>query len=244
MMSDAYPSTLVESASPVSGGVGGLLPVASVSRRDAVMNEIRRGIVSGSIKPGDKLTEVKLSTMLNVSRPTVREALTQLAQEGLLVQEPYRGLRVATLDAAAILDIARARMALDLLAAQSILEDTTGRRMQFVEASWQEYDKLALHPDPVVQHEAHIRFHRSIWAASENALLLRLWPVTEAHLTIALAQDQATRSDPVRAREVHEQLVKAMKSGDMQEIEAAFTTHTIDSAKEFIALVNSKEAAK
>lgn len=240
-MRDEILSVGVSSLIPAPGGVGGLSPVASVSRRDAVMNEIRRGIVSGSIKPGDKLTEVKLSTMLNVSRPTIREALTQLAQEGLLVQEPYRGLRVATLDTAAILDIARTRMALDMLAVASILEDTSGARMRFVEASWAEYDKVAFHPDPVVLHEAHIAFHRSIWAASENALLLRLWPVTEAHLTIVLAQDQITRADPVRAHEVHEQLVVTMQGGDMKAIEAAFTTHTMDSAEQLIALLNAEE---
>lgn len=234
-------AAFVPAATPAAGGVGGLSPAASVSRRDAVMNEIRRGIVSGSIKPGDKLTEVKLSAMLNVSRPTIREALTQLAQEGLLIQEPYRGLRVATLNPAAILDIARTRMALDMLAVASILEDKSGRRMQFVEASWAAYDKVAFHPDPVVLHEAHITFHRNIWAASENALLLRLWPVTEAHLTIALAQDQATRADPVRAHEVHEQLVKTMRTGDMKAIEAAFTIHTMESAQQLIALLSSEE---
>lgn len=239
-MKDAIPSVSLGSPLSPSGGVGGLSPVASVSRRDAVMNEIRRGIVSGSIKPGDKLTEVKLSAMLNVSRPTIREALTQLAQEGLLVQEPYRGLRVATLDSTAIMDIARTRMALDMLAVASILEDTTGRRMKFVEASWAEYDKVAFHPDPVVLHEAHIAFHRSIWAASENALLLRLWPATEAHLTIVLAQDQAKRADPVRAHEVHEQLIKTMRTGDMQAIEAAFTTHTVDSAMDLVAMLESE----
>lgn len=240
-MTEAIPSTGVGALVPAPGGVGGLSPVASVSRRDAVMNEIRRGIVSGSIKPGDKLTEVKLSSMLNVSRPTIREALTQLAQEGLLIQEPYRGLRVATLDPAAILDIARTRMALDMLAVASILEDTTGRRMAFVEASWAEYDKVAFHPDPVVLHEAHIAFHRSFWAASENALLLRLWPVTEAHLTIALAQDQVTRADPVRAHEVHEQLVATLRTGDLTAIEAAFKTHTMDSAEELIALLSEED---
>jgi DNA-binding GntR family transcriptional regulator len=181
-MKDATSAEGLNGLAPLSGGVGGLSPVASVSRRDAVMNEIRRGIVSGSIKPGDKLTEVKLSAMLNVSRPTIREALTQLAQEGLLVQEPYRELRVATLHAKEIMDIAMTRQALDMLAVASILEDTSGRRMQYVEASWEAYDKIAFHPDPVVLHEAHIAFRRSIWAASENALLLRLWPVTEAHL--------------------------------------------------------------
>jgi DNA-binding GntR family transcriptional regulator len=241
-MTEGIPSTGVGALLPAHGGVGGLSPVASVSRRDAVMNEIRRGIVSGSIKPGDKLTEVKLSAMLNVSRPTIREALTQLAQEGLLVQEPYRGLRVATLDSAAILDIARTRMALDMLAATSILEDTTGRRMAFVESSWAEYDKVAFHPDPVVLHEAHIAFHRNIWAASENALLLRLWPVTEAHLTIVLAQDQVTRADPARAHEVHEQLVTTLRSGDLKAIEAAFRTHTMDSAEELIALLSGEDS--
>lgn len=239
-MKDAIPSMGVDSFVAPPGGAGGLSPVASVSRRDAVMNEIRRGIVSGSIKPGDKLTEVKLSTMLSVSRPTIREALTQLAQEGLLIQEPYRGLRVATLDPGAILDIAKTRMALDMLAVESILADTSGRRMKFVEASWEEYDKVAFHPDPVVLHEAHIAFHRNIWVASENALLLRLWPVTEAHLTIALAQDQATRADPVRAHEVHEQLVRSMRSGDMESIEAAFTVHTIDSAEQLIKLLEKE----
>jgi len=80
------------------------------------------------------------------------------------------------------MDIAMTRQALDMLAVASILEDTSGRRMQYVEAGWEAYDKIAFHPDPVVLHEAHIAFRRSIWAASENALLLRLWPVTEAHL--------------------------------------------------------------
>ena len=219
----------------------GLSPVDSLSRRDAVMQGIRRAIVAGVLKPGDKLTEVKLSTMLQVSRPTIREALTQLAQEGLLIQEPYRGLRVATLDSTEILDIAKARMALDMLAAQSILEDASGRRMAHVEASWEEYDKVAFHPDPVVVHEAHIAFHRSFWVASENALLLRLWPVTEAHLTITLAQDQAKRADPVRAHEVHEQLVRSMRSGDMEAIEAAFSVHTIDSAEQLIKLLEQEK---
>ncbi|MET3174635.1 UNVERIFIED_ORG: DNA-binding GntR family transcriptional regulator [Arthrobacter sp. UYCu721] len=210
-------------------------PVATISRRDGVVNEIRRAVVLGALKPGEKLTEVQLSEWLNVSRPTVREALNQMAQEGLLVQEPYRGLRVATLDAGAILDLAQTRVALDLLAASAILDDTTGRRMQMVETSWNEYSRSAMDDDPLVQHESHVAFHRSIWVASENALLLRLWPVTEAHLTILLAQDQAARADPVRAYRVHERLVEALRSADMEVIETAFTKHTINSAKDLIA---------
>jgi DNA-binding GntR family transcriptional regulator len=219
-------------------------PVASVSRRDGVINEIRRAVVLGTIRPGEKLTEVQLSEWLNVSRPTVREALNQMAQEGLLVQEPYRGLRVATLDAAAVMDLANTRMALDMLAVAAILEDASGRRMGMVEDSWAEYSKVEMDPDPVIRHESHVAFHRSLWAASENALLLRLWPVTEAHLTIILAQDQAARADPVRAHQVHEKLVEAIRSKDLEVIRKAFTEHTMRSAVELIPLLDTKLSKK
>ena len=214
-----------------------LSPVASVSRRDAVMNEIRRAIVLGALKPGEKLTENRLSASLSVSRPTMREALTQLAQEGLLIQEPYRGLRVADLDAQAITDIARTRMALDMLAAEAILADPSGERLAQVREAWADYDRLPFDADPVTAHEAHIAFHRRIWEASGNTLLIRLWPVTEAHLTIALARDQATRDDPRRAHDVHEAVVNALIAGDLAQVHAALVVHTIESADELIAML-------
>lgn len=220
----------------------GVLPVASISRRDAVVREIRRAIVTGALKPGDKLTEVQLASSLDVSRPTVREALNQLASEGLLTQEPYRGLRVAVLNPDAILDIAETRMALDMQAVRAILADDSGERLERVKAAWTAYERVALDPDPLVQHEGHVAFHQSIWAASDNMMLLRLWPVVEAHITIAVAQDQVTRSDPDRAYAVHQRLVEAILSGDEQEIEAAFRSHTIDSAHELIALLRNDGA--
>jgi DNA-binding GntR family transcriptional regulator len=221
----------------------GVLPVASISRRDAVVREIRRAIVTGALKPGDKLTEIHLASSLDVSRPTVREALNQLASEGLLIQEPYRGLRVAILDPDAILDIAETRMALDMQAVRAILADNSGERLERVKAAWTAYERVAFDPDPFVQHEGHVAFHQSIWAASDNMMLLRLWPVVEAHITIAVAQDQVTRSDPDRAYAVHQRLIEAMLSGSEQDIEAAFRSHTIDSAHELIALLRNEGAS-
>jgi DNA-binding GntR family transcriptional regulator len=217
----------------------GLSPVATTSRRDAVMNEIRRAIVLGSLKPGEKLTEFRLSALMNVSRPTMREALTQLSQEGLLVQEPYRGLRVAHLTASDMTDIARTRVALDTLAVQDVLADPTGHRLQLVDDAWTEYDRLAFDADPLEAHLAHIAFHRSIWAASGNSLLIKLWPVTEAHITIALAQDQLTRSDPRRAHDVHKALVDAILSRDLEQVRSALIAHTIDSADELVSILDT-----
>lgn len=220
----------------------GLLPVASVSRRDAVMIEIRRAIVIGALKPGDKLTEVSLAQSLNVSRPTVREALTQIAGEGLLVAEPYKGLRIADMTPRARMDIARTRVALDLLAATAILDDASGRRLEVVLDGWRDYEDLEFDPDPVVRHEAHLTFHRTIWVASENETLLRLWPVIEAQITIALAQDQALRPDGERVRNLHKLLVDAFLTHDLAMVEAAFVKHTIGSAQELIVLLDEAGA--
>nr|WP_246286714.1 GntR family transcriptional regulator [Schumannella luteola] len=213
-----------------------------MSRKDAVTTEIRRAIVLGELKPGDKLTEQHLAESLGVSRPTVREALNQLIRDGLIVQQPYRGTRVAEVTPAQILEIARARVALDMVAIDAILADETGQKLADVEQVWNNFER-APQDDPLAQHEAHIAFHRDIWVASGNYLLINLWPVTEAHITLALAEDQTARSDPDRAHRLHDELMKAIRTRDRATIERTFIQHTIDSAEEFVALLGAAPAA-
>lgn len=229
---------------PPASGVRGLQPVVAVSRRDAVMHQIRRGIVTGTLRPGERLTEVALAASLDVSRATVREALTQIAGEGLLVAEPYKGLRIPDLSPRARMDLARTRLALDMLAATEILEDETGRRLEVVLEGWRAFEGLEFDPDPVVRHEAHIAFHRTVWVAAENETLLRLLPVIESQITIALAQDQAVRPDPQERHSLHQGLVVALQTRDLAQIEAANVRHTIDRAHELITLLEGLEAAE
>ncbi|MTD13914.1 FCD domain-containing protein [Nakamurella sp. YIM 132087] len=229
--------------SAADSGTGGLDPVASVSRRDGAISTIRRAIVLGTLQPGEKLTENGLAASLNVSRPTMREAVAQLAQEGLLVQEPYRGLRVADLDVKAVADTATTRVALDTLAVQEILDDPTGRRLDRVRQAWKAYDRLPVDADPVAAHEAHIAFHREIWAASENSMLIRLWPVTEAHITIMLAYDQATRGDARRAHDVHHDMVSAILARDEARVADALRIHTLGSASDLISILERRAVA-
>ena len=219
-----------------AGPVPGLLPASSISRREAVVNQIRRGIVLGVLRPGEKLTEAGLASALKVSRPTVREALAQLAQEGLLTAEPYRGLRVAEIDAAAIRDLAQTRLALDRLAIEAIIGDVTDRRMGALLQAWHAYEVTVEHPDPVTRHDAHLAFHRAIWSASDNVLLEQLWPVIEAHMTIALAEDQRARPNPERSRRIHAALVDSIVARDLDRVEAALQAHTVETAEELIRL--------
>jgi DNA-binding GntR family transcriptional regulator len=203
-----------------------LTTVASLTRRDAAVVQIKRAILGGALRPGEKLTGPRLASQLGVSWYTVREGLNQLAQDGLLIQEPNRAMRVATLAPTEIAAIVQARVAIDVHAAEEILADSTGRRLTLLREGWTRYQQLAFDPGLVARHEAHLAFHRSVWEASENVLLLKMWPAAEAHIIIAIAQEQ-TPPDPNRAYDIHAKLVTAIQTRDMPAIKAALANPSL-----------------
>lgn len=237
------------SESAKQGGIPGALSMGpsrinTLSRKAAVQEEIRRSIIAGSLRPGDKVTETQLASALGVSRPTVREALNALSEEGLIAKEPYRGLKVAELQPTAIHDIAVARIALDMIAIDAILADSTGAKFALVEEGWLLYEIAVFHPDRVVQHDAHLDFHECVWTASGNYLLEKLWPVTAAQLTIALVEDQRRRSDPEREHRLHAMLMEALRTRDREVIRQAVSEHTLTSADQVVAMMRAERNAR
>ncbi|MFR9803978.1 GntR family transcriptional regulator [Pseudonocardia sp. RS010] len=83
--------------------------VARTSTAERVADAVRNEVVEGRLRPGGRLPEQALSHALGVSRNTVREALSQLAAERVLVREPNRGVFVAVPDADTVRDVYRAR---------------------------------------------------------------------------------------------------------------------------------------
>nr|WP_275902065.1 GntR family transcriptional regulator [Brevibacterium zhoupengii] len=212
-------------------------PVSNTERRQRVIDEIKRRIVLGEILPGQRIIEAELTSSLDVSRPTAREALNQMARDGFLNQEAYRGLRVADIRVDSLLEIARVRVALDAEAIEEILTDSSGRRMSKLEGVWRRFEAASAESDPLALHEAHISFHRGIWEAADNYLLMRIWPVVEAQMTLILAYDQFTRRDAGRAHAIHAALMAAIRSGDQDRIRTALDVHTMDSAQELAFLI-------
>ena len=63
--------------------------------RDVVFNTLRRAILRGELKPGERLMEIQLANKLGVSRTPIREAIRKLELEGLVLMIPRRGAEVA-----------------------------------------------------------------------------------------------------------------------------------------------------
>ena len=86
--------------------------------RSMVTQKLREAIMSGTLKPGQRLVERELCEMTGVSRPSIREALRLLEADGLVNTVPHRGPVVSTIS----LDEAR-----QLYAARAVLEGFAGR---------------------------------------------------------------------------------------------------------------------
>ncbi|WP_338051509.1 GntR family transcriptional regulator [Pseudonocardia acidicola] len=87
--------------------------VAHTSTAERVAEAVREEVAGGRLRPGARLPEQAVCAALRVSRNTVREALSQLVAERVLVREPHRGVFVAEPDRDAVRDVYRARRLLE-----------------------------------------------------------------------------------------------------------------------------------
>ena len=83
--------------------------------RDVVFNTLRQEILTGELKPGERLMEIHLANRLGVSRTPIREAIRKLELEGLVIMIPRRGAEVAQISWKSLKDVLEVRKALDML---------------------------------------------------------------------------------------------------------------------------------
>src|ERR687884_101601 len=93
----------------------------ALSRR--IVDQLKRVIIAGELRPGDRVLETDLAEQLGVSRGPVREAFRQLEQEGLLVSYPHRGTFVATVPDEEIDEVYALRAHLEAYAARRVVAE-------------------------------------------------------------------------------------------------------------------------
>lgn len=93
--------------------------------RDVVFNTLRTSILTGELKPGERLMEIHLADKLGVSRTPIREAIRKLELEGLVTMIPRRGAEVAQITEKNLRDVLEVRRALDALAVELACERIT-----------------------------------------------------------------------------------------------------------------------
>ena len=88
-----------------SGALPEFDTVLPKTRRAQVAETLRNFVLGGRIEPGTQLIESKLATSLGVSRSSIREAIWELIDQGLLVNRPYAGTFVVSVDEKTMIDL-------------------------------------------------------------------------------------------------------------------------------------------
>ncbi|CAN7162004.1 GntR family transcriptional regulator [Phyllobacterium sp. LjRoot231] len=101
------------------------MPQETASLRQQVTDTLRESILSGSLRPGQKLIERELYEELLVSRTILREALQHLQAESMIVSTPRRGLSVAKPGAREANEMLRVRQALTPLVGEEFARNAS-----------------------------------------------------------------------------------------------------------------------
>lgn len=130
-----------------------------MSLKDHVYEYISENLKDGSLKPDDKINEKDISDKLGVSRTPVREALIQLAAEGLLKSEPRRGFRVKPLSLKEASDLYQLIGYLDAMAAVLALDNMSEKDIDLMKSLHSKMDKSIKDDNFDKYYQFQIKFH-------------------------------------------------------------------------------------
>ncbi|WP_407525928.1 GntR family transcriptional regulator [Methylobacterium oryzisoli] len=161
------------------------------SVRQKTYADLKGMILSGEVRPSERLSENGLAQRLGVSRTPLREALMKLEKEGLVIGQRNLGYRVADLDIAAVCDLLVVREALDACAAELACAAATDDDMIRIRGIMDELTALHAATDRTTADEAReldlgLEIHGVIAAATRNAALIRVSEQIYQQLRLAL----------------------------------------------------------
>ena len=142
--------------------------------RDVVFNTLRRAILRGELKPGERLMEIQLANKLGVSRTPIREAIRKLELEGLVLMIPRKGAEVAEITRKNMTDVLEVRKALEELAAELACERIEKGQISELRVAAKEFERTLKTGDVTKIAEADEKFHDILYFATNNERLIIL----------------------------------------------------------------------
>ncbi|MGO4807497.1 GntR family transcriptional regulator [Arthrobacter sp. 2MCAF15] len=198
----------------MAGATAPLLGLEKKSLREQALSALRTAITSGELEPGRHLVETELSDMLQISRGTLREALRQLEQEGLLSAGPRGRLSVRHLDGKEIRDIFAVRAALESLAVRTLCE--LPDRASVIASLRSAVDAMAAAAEASLEEriESDLEFHRTLCRLTGNETLLHSWESLEGSIRMSIMFAGIERAVKNMSVDRHHDIVAAIETGN------------------------------
>jgi DNA-binding GntR family transcriptional regulator len=193
--------------------------------REQVLDLLRREIVEMRLRPGQRLVERELVERTGVSRTTIREALRQLAAEGLVTTIPQKGAIVSVPSPREAAEVYEVRALLEGLAAREFVQNASDVQ---VEALRKAFDALELSvdaDDPRVMLQAKNRFYDALFDGADNATVRSILGGLQARVSVLRARSLAAPGRPAESIVEIRAIVAAIERRDAEAAATAASRH-------------------
>jgi DNA-binding GntR family transcriptional regulator len=223
------------------------IPITENGYRTAqavVADRLRRAILSGQLPPGSRLLQAAVAEEMRTSTTPVREAMRELAGEGLLDLDPHRGVMVHTSTRQELEEIYQIRSLLEPVAIAATVNNLTPAHISTAEDLVQRMDQES---DVAEWVMLNVAFHAGLAEANRlpilNSILAKLRNVSALYVASMVQHHHEVIGT---ANEEHRALLKACKDGDIEAataIEMAHLRHTLINVQEQMASATPEEQA-
>ncbi|MGH1461918.1 MAG: GntR family transcriptional regulator [Neptuniibacter sp.] len=145
----------------------------AISINAEVKKQIENKIISGELKPGDRLDETTLAQEYGVSRTPVREALLQLQTIGLIELRARKGAIVASIEFKELFEMFEVMAELEGMCGHLAARRASPEDLKNIEAEYNKCAEAASTKDSDLYYQVNTGFHEAIYQAAHNGYLSR-----------------------------------------------------------------------
>ncbi len=200
---------------------------------EKVYHALREAIITGKLKPRERLNTSKVATALGVSRTPVKIALDMLSLEGLVEVVPRSGAFVSDIYSDDLQEIYLMRSVLEGLAARIAVENITAADLAKLDGIIDEYEKVIAANDRKQLIRLNAEFHLSVALACKKRRLIseikRLYDYCLRYRVLSLSETTKVEE----SYKGHREILEALKSRDADRVEDTVRQH-LSKAPSFI----------
>ncbi|MEY9873478.1 DNA-binding GntR family transcriptional regulator [Streptacidiphilus sp. MAP12-33] len=208
---------------------GGALNLPSVqerrSLREQVTHALRAALVAGELRPGIVYSAPVLAGEFGVSATPVREAMLDLAKEGLVEVVRNKGFRVIGLTEQDLDDFTEIRELIEIPATVRVAETATPEQLEPLRVHARAIVKAARKGDLVAYIESDRQFHLGLLALHGNRHLVDTVRELRSRSRLYGLNALVSAGRLVESAEEHERLLDAMIARDLESVEELIAEH-------------------
>lgn len=201
---------------------------ARTSLREYVQQAVRNALLDGSLQPDELFSATQLAKQLGVSSTPVREALLDLARDGILIPERNRGFRVALIDHESLIKLAEVRSMLEVPALAVIAKNLSDADYTRLSVLAQQADVHAQALNRFEYARDDRIFHVELTKLAGNKFVTEIVSDFRNRSRLAMSRTPYDHQNLSASSHDHQIILDALRQGEIEKAQRVLTHHILD----------------